>query len=483
MFDTFAELEKRAKDLPVRLGDDIDQIGYGTLSLNCRQSRLVLCSKTAVTEQGDASGWFDIQLNTGDGSKIWLHHCVGLGMSRSHHPNAESVHTIFPNILVFDAENLTADNQVRTVSFQLEGLSDAFLYKFIDSHGPKIPGRNGRRKVKALERLVPKDFKIDEILVVHSLPQPVVFFVKGRRYSIFFGGHRSVGWSTAAIGAIPILTIDFERSYPLDFVMDEVWAWKRFFSQLMMRPLSVCALWIRSSGRSKRRVASIYLPNEQALNKSWRVSSTFLRTWEERRILTSVMRNWLKREPDRRVFRVSIDQIIESSVEENHKTDIVAVCSAIEGLQELRSRSSITKGNIKKLVDAAYHAAISESISLTEAQIQGALGTLRAESLSTKLARMLAVLEKTATDEMFNVLIDGSRKLRNSVAHGRGLHETSAPLARSLVDGLLSAAVQFDLFTCGAPTRSKAGQISNSMVRLLEALRHIEALKLKIRAQ
>lgn len=168
------------------------------------------------------------------------------------------------------------------------------------------------------------------VYILHRFPRICRFSLNDRTYSLFMGTAERHGLRSLALEAQVIATIRFKSPVPLDDALDAAWAWRRFFHQITMKQLPFSAISCR--GRIERRLAgcAVYLPNlDRPTEGGGRHPLEFsprdmtLGRWKDRTAFASVMKSWLERDPQRRLFRVRLDRAL-AQAESGSSAQIVA---------------------------------------------------------------------------------------------------------------------------------------------------------------
>jgi ApeA N-terminal domain 1 len=217
----------------------------------------------------------------------------------------------------------------------------------------------------------------DTLYLLHQLPRPTSFEMEGARYSIFAGATRTrTGWQSLTLETHPILQITFPEPTAIDMILDRIWSWKRFFSQVALEPVNLEMLYLRPSLRRAGAYASVYLPNVSAEKPDIHPGDIPLNRWNDRRQLNVVMQNWLSRARSRHAFRVLVDHVISAVKRRVSHEDILTLCSAIESLSDLPRTNGASRRTVRRLADAAVQVNVEHALGLDPSRIRGVIGQL-----------------------------------------------------------------------------------------------------------
>jgi hypothetical protein len=456
-----AEFEKRYASIPVRLAMK-GRSGSGVLSLAGRDTKVTLSSPEYVRERDPHTGWFDLVFEQNDGGKILLHNALTNSTGMPHGERREWEYRIFPNLVVLDAEQILPSGKVRSISFTAEGLEEIFYYELAEwqpLHGAPAGTLKALRDLRAIEKDYPRDYEYfspRDVYLLHRLPRVMRERVGDRVYEICLGLSERHHHNAVTLAPHAVATLRFRRSVPLDTALDAVWAWRRFFQQLAMKPLPFGEMSCRGSRRAQQRSSSLYFPSmeQDAPTGSrhpieFRASHVPYGQWKHRRKFAEAMRRWIEADERRRLFRVRVDRVLEQMRNETSSRLVMDLCAAIESLTELKGRSATSDEAVAMIADAAIAAGAKTKPAVPEERIRGILGLLQHQSLSQRMKLLAAEAEPEVTKGNAREIIRLARDLRNFEAHGSYWDEMTLPLVAPTLDALASLCVLWDLKTSG----------------------------------
>lgn len=469
-----SELEAAYSREPVRLLAD-DNKGTGVLSLSGRSTVVTLTADNFLNERDPDTGWFDLTLETNNGSKILLHNALTSQSGMRHGERREWEFTIFPNIVLFNAETVLPGGRVREIQFTADGLEDIFYYEIAEWQSLYKATPDTLKQVRALrdvERLYPRDyayFSPESVYIVHRLPRVLRERVGNATYEIFLGHSQSHGRKSLTISSVAIATIRFADEVSIDDALDAAWAWRRFFQQIAMRSLPFTTLSCRGKTKRSDRHSDIYLSNmETAISRDRNEMFDFgprdvpYGQWKHRKKFATVMRQWLERDDSRRLFRVRLDRVLERMRTESSTKLVADLCSAIESLSELRAPSTLSDADLTAIVDAAAKAGTEATPAVPRDRLLGILSLLQHQSLPQRLKMLAAAIESEVPKKDAKAVIKIARDLRTFEAHGDHWDEMTVPLVAPALDMLASMCVLWDLTTCGMPASFEDRRLSAS---------------------
>lgn len=409
----------------------------------------------------DKNGWFDLVLETSDGTPVLLHHALQSGAT--HFGSGSRQETkIFPNIVVLGPA--AEAKGIKTITFSLEGLSHFFHY-------PHIEYGLGFRTESDLHSLVQKMreetarlvnypvrdnlIRPDEIYFVHRFPRAMKFQVEDRYYSVgFIRRVRGLGGSSTSVKVEPLATIGFREPVGIDTALSRLWEWREFFIQIAMAPMQVTAISVKEAVSHRSASADLYLPGakqEQRGRSEIHPAELPLNQWEDRAQLRDVMQEWLRRSRERRTFRAYLNNVIEASARRSDIQDIVRLCSAVESLSEFMEESDISKEDVKTMANAAHATMADSGRNIDKRRILDVLSVLRQMSLSKRLDLIAAATAPAVEPDHAMAIVRAAKELRNSAAHGRSMADERTPITGPVTDGLAAICAAYDLLSCGMP--------------------------------
>jgi ApeA N-terminal domain 1 len=391
--ESFAELEDRYRLTPVQ-GEKDGAIASGVLTLDREKTTVVLTCTKPVGYPYDRNGWFNLHLKGSNGVSILLHNALHTQSITHGMKDRQFEEHIFPNAIVFGADKLAKDGRLGSISFCLNKLRYFFWYEHFEWQSLYKATPQQLASLRRLRRDQERRYDFFhplELYVIHQ-PRRVLRFKAGdSTYEIFSGySSKGGGWSDLNLKAEPSARNTFDTPVSIDDAVNRIWTWKRFFSQVAMQTLSVEAI---SAGTRRRRYpeATLYLPyarvnsQENSYPGDFHPGDAPLNRWRDRGALAEVMQRWLSKEERRRQFRISVDDVVENMRKRASITDIVTLCSAIEGLSELNEKTALSDAQIEVIVCGAAAAATASSIEVTPDRLRGLLKMLQHQSLPRKM--------------------------------------------------------------------------------------------------
>lgn len=435
--------------------------GSGMLELKGDKTRAVLNTSEAFRFGAKRSGWFDVRLRDGDGKRILLHNAISLETRMPHAERSDYGETLFPNIIVFEADCLGKGDMVRKVSFSTAKLADFFHYQHYEWHSMYRADAKVRRSIRDLRRMpqiYPREYDVfapDDVYVTHRVPTGIKFRVDDRVYraSSYLGGG-SNGFNKVTLQSEAFAEISFDRPISIDAALDHVWDWRRFFQQLAMEPLPVLSMSLKGTARNDHRWASVLMPNlsrEPGANtniRSFNAGEAPFNDWSERHNLAKLMQAWLSKNAERRLFRAMVDNVLTAphGIELNHINGLTA---AIDSLNELKG-TAVSKEDLDVLAAGAVAAARAHNIDVPETRINAVIGGMKNQPLRQKLKATAKPLASILTSKDANRLITEVLELRRTSAHGHAVADMTLPTLMPTVRALVGLCVMWDLATCGA---------------------------------
>lgn len=460
---TALELETAHARQPVLLVAT-DNSGSGVLSLAGRKTSLTINSSKHLSGRDPQTGWFDLLVEESNGSKILLHNAIVRSSGGRNHERGEWAFEIFPNIVVLNADLVVAQAKVREIQFTADGLEDVFYYELTEWQSLyRAPSdvKKQIRNLRRLERDYPREYEYfapSSIYLIHELPRVLRERIGDRTYEIFVGHSERHGRQQLTIAAIAIATIRFAKPVTLDEALDAIWAWRRFFQQIAMRPMPFLTLGCRGAAGRRQPRGDIYLSNMDAPQSSddremfaFGPRDVPFGQWKHRHKFAAVMRRWLELDEKRRLFRVRLDRVLERKRKEISTKLVADLCSAVEALTELRAPSLVSDADLTAIVDAAATAGAATSPPVRRDRLQGLLSMLQHQSLPQRLKLLAAAIESEIPKKDAQSVIKLARDMRTFEAHGDHWDEMTVPLVGPVLDLLASMCVLWDQTTCGMP--------------------------------
>jgi hypothetical protein len=436
--------------------------GAGTLILSRQNTALTISTRSYWFPKTDINGWFDVKVKHGH-QTILLHNA--LLKSQTDHTRKSHETRIFPNMVVFGAQALDKTNSVSSVLFRIEKIGYFFHHHIVEWQSLYKAPKEVLAALKKLRKnkefpIAYEFFKPDALYLIHRPPLVLSFSAKGFKYEVGWGySQRGLGWDAAQVRAEPFGIITFPKPVSLDQATDEVWAWKRYFTQVALEHLDITMLSV--GGRKRKwRYGDVYLPNNTFRDQldsggwSFRKGDAPYSRWVDRKSLEKVMQTWLSKDTKRQIFRVSLDRAIKSASDGESLEDIVTLCSAIESLAELKSAAAISNSEVETLSNAAIKAAKDAKIGIDANRIKGVLSLMKHQSLPQKLKAMFEALSQFIKPEYAKKITTATLELRAIAAHGNPLANFSVPRISPVVRALTCSCVLYDLLTSGVPLKA-----------------------------
>jgi hypothetical protein len=478
---SFEELEREHQRSPVCVGNPNSPDAYGFLVLAREQSEVVLSSSRSFSYIHDNSGWFELRLNASSGHAILLQNALALDSTVFGFSENAFQERIFPNIVVFGANHISDDARIKSILFSFSSINSFFYYKYFEHFG--VHGTE-KQDVELLRRLRGKKavsdfFRPMDIYIVHEpLKSLIKFKVNSRKYSVSTG-LRMMGLNGNKIDAkaLPVAKIEFDISITIDKAISYVWEWKRLFEQVALQSFNVDRVCVHSRGRPSHEMADVYLPNVASEKTSIHSGDIPFNMWKDRGQLTRVMQEWLSKEDERRLFRVTIARVIERSRNRVSLDDIVSICAAIESLSELQEPSEITLDQVNALAVAAHKVATQNNIAIGVDRIKSLLGMLRNQSLPSRMRLLVKKLEEHVPGSEAKLVLSSAHRLRNIASHGGSIPEITMPEVHPTIQALLSFCVLYDLTTCGIPIKVNEYGYIAAMRNANQAIKELHKLK------
>jgi len=482
----FKSLDERYSHLSVQL-DEPGFAGSGFLMLARAKTVAILSSDKMLGGGDNRTGWFDVRLKDPQERPILLHNAVRQQTKMASQPGGLYEEHIFPNTVVFNADRLNSDGRLRSVSFTLHKFRNFFHYEHIENQSLHGARAQLRRELRLARRNVPGHharrhdfFQPSDVYVVHAAPRTLRFRLDDRVYQVVTATHHATDFGSVRIEAQPVARIDFDEPVTIDEALDEVWAWRRFFVQAAMEPLWPKAISARGRADPRHGEADFYLANlddqggEEADPFGFRAGDAPYFRWKDRAALSQLMRSWLAKDGERRVFRVAVDRVIEGLQKRTSIEDILTLCSAVESLPEFGQRSKFSGEQIKVLVNGAVEAGKSAKIVVGADRLRGLLDMLNNQSLPGRLALLAETIAPAVAKEQARVAISAALSLRTMAAHGQSMPESVMPVVHPTIDALAGMCATYDLITCGAPINTTD---SSRLLPIRRASQAIVALK------
>jgi hypothetical protein len=490
--DEFDKLEQEFRRTVV----DVNQAGIegsGTLDLDGDQTNAVLVTDKMLWSERTETGWFDVRLRSSNDVGILLHNAVMLKGGLPGGPNEKCVSEMFHNTVVFRSEHLGKRERVSSIYFTFDQLSHFFHYEHIESHWLHRKDEKLLSALKGLRKNQPfkqyaRDFEFfnpADIYIVHNLPIIFHFRVGSRVYEAHRG--RSVSHSFGSevrLTSRPVLRIAFDHEVTIDEALDAVWEWRRFFSQLAMAPLSLKAISARHKSAPKGATANFYLPNLRSPQDrrsrgpfDFHPGDAPFFRWRDRAKLGTLMQSWLGKEGTRRVFRVSLDRVLDGMQTRDDLEDIVSLCAAIESLPEFDAPAALSKEKVKLIADAAVNAAAEAAPNVEAARIRSVVAMLRNQSLPQRMKLLKKALSGLLSEQDLDAVINAAHGLRQIASHGRALEDPVLPTIGPAIRSFAGMCALYDLVSSGAPAEHGEGRRLLPLRVAAENARYLAHLK------
>jgi hypothetical protein len=456
------QLEKEFANESVRLAMPGVE-GNGVLALKGRNTFASITASEWIGDGDPITGWFDLVLEQANGSKVLLHNALTTSSGIVNRDRREWKIDVFPNIVVLRAEHILPSNKIRTIQFTAKGLEDLFYYEIAEWHSLYRASPNAIKSIKQLrqiERAYPRKYEYfspRSVYLIHELPRVLRERVGNRTYEIFLGHSESHSGRSLMIKPLVIGTIQFDETVSIDIALDAVWAWRRFFGQIAMKPLPFQALSCRAKIRRTDQSSDLYLPNMNVRNSEadrhifeFGPGNVPYGQWKHRKKFSDVMRRWLELDSKRRPFRVRLENVLEEMQRESSPRLIAALCGAIESLSEMQQQSALNNKDFEDMIAAAAAVGANATPPVLSDRIRGVLSMLQYRSLPQRLKLVAAALEPTLPKPDARNLIKIALKIRTFEAHGDHWDVTIPPVTPAL-EMLASMCVLWDLTTSGMP--------------------------------
>jgi len=479
---SFDQLEKECGRTLV----STDEGGSGILLIDRSDTHLSITTPEMLREGGGIEGWFDLHLRSSSGESILLHNALfqSQSMRASHRPDYES--TIYPNLVAFSAEALTAEGKAHRISFTTRSLGDFFNYEVVEwqsLRGASDTLLEALEQVRTLEKTYSRTYEFfspKSLYLVHELPPVLQFRVEDRTYQIEIGTFSGLHWNAARVSAWPIASIHFDKPVSISEALDHVWEWRRFFVQLAMEPLPFEAITLGSTQAEDTDSASadLYIPGLKEKVPQKNQAFAFYAglvphgAWKDRARFADVMKGWLERLPKRRMFRAKLDQVVcsmQDSIELDH---ILALAAGLESLDEF-DRTIYANSDIDVLAEGACAAAEAARLDVDPDRVRGVLGLLRKQNLRRRLEALWSANASVVGTCDGAKLIKYAYGYRNSSAHPSGSATALPRHLFAVVQALASLCVLWDLTSSGLDA-AEAARRTNARRILKHALAEIE---------
>lgn len=443
---------------------------HGVISLDGNDSVIELTGEIPYSA-AEPPGWFNLRLEDANGRAIHIHNALRTSMSFPQDREMRSA-TIFPNIVVDNADGLDRDARCRSIRFGLEGWEACFAYNYfetLDVYGPLPEELRSRLEAARYEFMREEHFDPRQIYVANHFGTIAAFEANDRQYSIYAAIRQRFG-SRDRLEAKLELTgcIEFAEPTDLEVAIDACWDWRRFFNQMAMSEMPFTGMAVAASPEPQSPTGNLYLPNDrrEALRASRHQTDAYhmpLNQWEDREQLCEAMRRWLACDIERRFFRAALDRV---TARPGHVAieDAVALCAGIDTIADLSAREALPRPVLEAMCEAAVEAAAAAHVEVDPVRVRGLLGSLQNDDLRRKLRRMAAIAAPEAEPEAIEGWINVVIPLRLFGAHGRTPALEQDHIAGPAVDGLAGLCARFDLQSAGVPDR--AGERARSMPRL-----------------
>ena len=482
---SFEDIEKKYDHFSLRGSNGLS--GYLNLAGQDTVGRITT-SKPLKTD--DLSGWCDIWVETDHEQKILLHNTIAFKSFFAPMRRRRQQYKVIPNFVVFNADCLRKVLLVSEIGFYIDRLQYFFHYPVVESHMTHGIEREatalvkGIRKAKA-EKSKRKSRDYDflnpfEIYVVHRIPKAISVSVGDRIFEVWSGMTLSAGVGTIDFRSEPSARIRFRVPTGLDDALDAVWEWKRFFSQVAMERLEPTAISARSKRARRGRSADLYLPNlrgKKAIDRHrFHPGNVPFNFWDDRAALGGLMQRWLAEEPRRRMFRVLLDYVLAERDQRAALEDIVTLCSAVDGLEELSNATDYPPEGLNEMANAAHVAAVQAGFDVGYDRIRTLMGMLQHRGLPAKLSALFDHMGELLSRDDKSLLRSTVMELRQIAAHGRAYSEFTIPKVAPAVEALAAVCVLFDLGSVGAPFEPREHQPLIAVGRLKQSIAELKKL-------
>lgn len=467
MSKSFHDLEQSYGSTAVTTTTDDGLRVTGRLTVAGRETTVDVEANGYLGRRKSEEGWFDLTLTENGDRKIHLHNAIVQLSSDSPAGRGHFRHKIYPNIIVFDAQNLAPGNRVQQISFRLKNLIYFFWYEMTEEYDL---GDRKEAFVELLSKLredrgelikdsgIAREFDFldpERIFLAHRSPDKMEFTVGDITYSIFMGSYtRGTSYNSIDVRHEPMATITFPEPVTIQEATSAVWKWNRFFNQIARMNLELLEVSVCGSLDERAPMSAVYLTNER-----WAPSDTDPHhefhpaavphsSWAERDKLKTLMMHWLECETDRHRYRVFVDGVIKQRFKADGFRQIAALCAAVDSLGGMSSESKLEKSTLAEMVkSAAEHVP-----DIPQDRIKAALGSLSSTSLRFKIEKMTQVVAPGLTDEAVARFSKQVKRLRNIAAHGIPEEPLQQPLLMPVCDALLALCILYDQELSGLDT-------------------------------
>jgi hypothetical protein len=482
---SFEELEGEFNHVLVTLVDEA-QNASGSLSLKRRDTSIQLASQNHLVHVRTQNGWFELVLRWGP-TTILLHKALTQRVNtRGMGASVERVETIFPNVVIFNAQNLPAPGRVKAVRFQLEKLHLFFYHQIVERHSLHDVSREVLSSLEALRnrdgaagrgrRVHEYDlFNPRELYVVHTIDQVLEFRIQTARYIVWWGStSRAPALQSIDLQHYPVAEVIFDEPTGIDEALDAVWAWQRFLNQLAFQELPLKAMSFGNDAAPTD--AEVYIPNlvdAEAGEVRLLAGDLPLANFSDRDAFAACLEAWLEKERQRKEFRIGVNRVLEKMDAIVSVDQIVALCAALESLEEFDSISQISDAEIALLAGAAEAAALENGIAANADRLRGILKLLKHTSLPKRMKMIGKALSRHIPAEDAELIFESARQLRTSGAHGSSTEFKIQNLAPTIA-GLAAMLVLFDLVTCGVPINAMGDRRILPMRKVYEVIEYLK---------
>jgi hypothetical protein len=276
--------------------------------------------------------------------------------------------------------------------------------------------------------------------------------------------------------------IEYTAPVAISAAINDAWYWRRLFNQMSMTRLRFTGLAVRASRDPAAICGNLYLPSaaedlrrdEPAKAEAYYMP---LNRWAERERLANAMARWLAAEEPRKMFRASVDRVLENTGQQIVLQDVVELCSGIDSLDELDDASGqLPREVLAEMAAAAAHAAGAKGKTVEDERIRGVLGNLGRRSPRARLRQLTSTLDPPVSEEDFDRLWRLVGRYRQAGAHGVRLGEEADLQVAPTIEALAALCARYDLESAGVPNRTASDAPSMPLVTWRRAMTEIATL-------
>lgn len=480
---TVDEFDKIYHRLPVKILNY--ETTNGVLTLDGRRSVLTTSGESLhFNQRRNENGWFDLSIEGPDGKVIYLHNSIILSSIDHNLKGREnSLHSteIYPNFVIDDIRGLDETLKVKRIIFRITDFINFFYYRYTE---PLLGFDRSNEQISSLYamRFEGRDenelFNPQTVHVVHDYPSFLSVKVEDRTYEVYSGRRETFGIHKMGYETLPTASITFDNPIEFDDAINHTFGWKRLFCQLAMMPLSIEETGVQSSNFDNGIVGNVYLTN--SAHKKFDTKGYYslspreqpFNEWSDRNYLGEAHRDWLSRETQRRLFRISLDNVIEGLSERSDPSQLVTLCAAVESLEELGGPQTLPSTLITEMAAAAQAIAEAKNQLIPLERIQGLLGTLTRPSLAHKIKALGS--KTTVKDADVSLICKAAVDARHRSAHGGNHSEQRTPILAPTIRALAALCAKFDLETCGFSASSTTAGNLMSGIWLRDAVQELK---------